>query len=206
MENLYLVPGRFLLDLIAVYAPPVASWLGLESSSEPVVLTIVLSTLLWLIMCATIWTITRVAFHARRIGEAVVYNAFHSVANAFGSARTWLLCRYRGRFSAFPDNDSAVPVETDIGSFDLAVLQAAAEAGPGYTTSAAELANRFNMLPSRFVQSLQRLHRNQMIDTTIGSTDGFDNYRVTMHGAAFADMCRNRTSPPATSPSPQLFI
>ena len=192
MDSFYLTPARFLFELATVHAPWIASLLGLGQGAEPIVLSIVVSTAVWVAMCATSWWIFRFAFHIRRIGESTLLTAAFNIRHWIGTAKTLIVCRYRQHFSGKSDADADSPGESSFGGFDIAVLQAAADCGPGATTSAPELAEKFGMLPSRFEQSLKKLHRDQMIDTTVGSTDGYDNYRITPHGAAFAMMLRNR--------------
>lgn len=76
--------------------------------------------------------------------------------------------------------------------FDFTVLQAAANRGPGFTTSAPELASQYGLRPSQFQESLLRLQNSKMITSVIGSTDGFDNYRLTDYGAAYIRMWDQR--------------
>ena len=76
--------------------------------------------------------------------------------------------------------------------FDFTVLQAAADCGPGFTTSAPELASTYGLRPSQFQNSLCKLNSSKMITTVIGSTEGFDNYRLTDYGAAYMKMWERR--------------
>jgi len=64
----------------------------------------------------------------------------------------------------------------------------AGDRGPGFTTSAPELASNFGLRPAQFQKSLSNLQSSKMISTVIGSTDGFDNYRLTDYGAAYMKM------------------
>lgn len=64
----------------------------------------------------------------------------------------------------------------------------AGDRGRGFTTSAPELASNFGLRPAQFQKSLSNLQSSKMISTVIGSTDGFDNYRLTDYGAAYMKM------------------
>lgn len=75
---------------------------------------------------------------------------------------------------------------------DFTVLQAAADLGPGFTTSAPELASQYGLRPSQLEESLLKLQDNKMITSVLGSTDGFDNYRLTDSGAAYIRMWDQR--------------
>ena len=71
---------------------------------------------------------------------------------------------------------------------DLAVLRSATMQGAGFAMSAPELAEQFRMRPAQVQRSLNKLSKNKMLAYVIGSTDGFDNYRLTDSGAAFFSM------------------
>lgn len=71
---------------------------------------------------------------------------------------------------------------------DLAVLRSASVQGAGFALSAPELAEQFRMRPAQVQRSLNMLSKNKMLAYVIGSTDGFDNYRLTDSGAAFFAM------------------
>ena len=58
--------------------------------------------------------------------------------------------------------------------------------------SAPELAEQFSLRPAQIQRSLDKLCSNAMITTVIGSTDGFDNYRLTDSGNAFVGMWARR--------------
>lgn len=77
---------------------------------------------------------------------------------------------------------------------DLAVLDSVSEQGPGFTLSAPELAERLSLLPSRIQQSLEKLSRNKLLDSSIGSTDGFDNYYLTEAGATYVSIWQRQQS------------
>ena len=68
----------------------------------------------------------------------------------------------------------------------LEVAEPAAARGPGFTTSAPEIAEQLTLRPAQIQRSLEKLSHNKMLEYTIGSTDGFDNYRVSQMGSAFA--------------------
>jgi len=71
---------------------------------------------------------------------------------------------------------------------DLAIMKSAAAKGPGFALSAPELAEQFSLRPAVVQRSLDKLCSNAMINIVIGSTDGYDNYRLTDSGSAFVAM------------------
>ena len=86
---------------------------------------------------------------------------------------------------------------------DLAVLRQASALGPGLALSAPELAEQFTLRPAQVQRSLEKLSRNKMLDYVIGSTDGYDNYRMTDYGAAFLAMYQRQET---KSESPLLAL
>ena len=81
----------------------------------------------------------------------------------------------------------AVP-EIDFDDLDLAVLRSAAARGPGLATSAPEIAEKFKLRPSQVQRSIDKLRQSRMLDTVIGTTDGYGNFRLSPSGAAFVAM------------------
>jgi len=77
---------------------------------------------------------------------------------------------------------------------DLAVLRATAALGPGFAVSAPDLADEFTLRPAQVQRSLDKLSRKKMLDYVIGSTDGYDNYRLTESGNAFVTSCRRKAT------------
>ncbi|MDH3578771.1 MAG: hypothetical protein OEO71_13260, partial [Gammaproteobacteria bacterium] len=88
--------------------------------------------------------------------------------------------------------DIAAP-KVDFDDLDLAVLHSAAARGPGFTTSAPELAERLTYRPTQIQRSLNKLSRNKLLDGVIGSTDGFDNYRLSESGSHYVMMLRRNS-------------
>ena len=82
--------------------------------------------------------------------------------------------------------------EVRFDDFDFTVLQATADCGPGTTTSAPELVSKYGLRPAQFQKSLSKLRSSKMITAVIGSTEGFDNYRLTDYGAAYMKMLQRR--------------
>ncbi len=85
------------------------------------------------------------------------------------------------------DGIDAVP-GIDFDDLDLAVLRSAAAGGPGMATSAPEVAEQFKLRPSQVQRSVDKLRRNKMLDVVIGTTDGYENVRLSPSGATFVAM------------------
>lgn len=190
MPNVFLMPGETLIYVLSSHAPWAASFLGI--GRNPVVLTIVLSALGWILACASAWALYRLALNSIRLLNAVCLTAKHRMAQEVGNVKTMITCRLRRWLPKRDTSGITAHPEVQFDNIDLAVLRTAAAQGPARTMSAPELAERFGMRPAQFQGSLQKLHSNKMIDVTLGSTEGFDSYRLTDYGAAYISMYRRQ--------------
>ena len=191
MANFFTLPGDYVLNLLAQEAPGLASLLGLARPEDAIVFTIVLSTFLWILVVIVFWGAVRLVQNLHRISSAIVRTVLYRLVQGTGNIKTRIICNLR---QLFPQRiESSVPApEAEFDDFDFTVLQATADRGPGFTTSAPELASQYGLRPSQFQGSLKKLQSSKMIATVIGSTDGFDNYRLTDYGAAYIKMWDQR--------------
>jgi hypothetical protein len=192
MENLFTLPGIYLLEALTVHAPSTAALLGIANPPDSIALVIVVSALTWIFAVSACWGIVTLARNCYRISEAIIRTLWHRVTQSVGSVRTWVICKYRSLFPKQTASSSEVTPQISFDDFDFTVLQAAAERGPGFSTSAAELADKYSLRPSQFERSLGKLSTNKMLTTVIGSTDGFDNYSLTDYGAAYLQVWEQR--------------
>jgi hypothetical protein len=193
MANFFTLPGDYVLNLLTREAPGLASLLGLARPEDAIVLTIVLSTFLWILVVVLFWGAVQLVQNLRRISGAIIRTIWYQLAQGVGNIRTRIICNLRQLFPKRRADDSVHSPETEFDDFDFTVLQAAADRGPGFTTSAPELASKYGLRPSQFQDSLRKLQSSKLIATVIGSTDGFDNYRLTDYGAAYIKMLDQAT-------------
>lgn len=192
MSNFFTLPGEYAINQLALHAPGLASLLGVTEAGASITFTIVLSLLIWVLACVSFWGCMRLVQNLYRITGALVRTLWYRVTQAVGSLKTRLVCNFRQLFPLRHSDGQKTMSEVEFDDFDFTVLQAAANRGPGFTTSAPDLASQFGLRPSQFHESLHKLHGNRMIATVIGSTDGFDNYRLTDYGAAYIKMWERR--------------
>jgi hypothetical protein len=186
MQDVFLLPGEMFLYAVSVHSPSLATFIGI--GRNPIVLTIVLSALGWILACLATWLAYRLVKDTIRLTNAVFFTAKHRLALGLGNFKTMITCRFRRWLPKRQVSGIISAPEEHFDKIDLAVLRVAAAQGPGKTTSAPELAERFGLRPAQFMQSLAKLHNNKMVDVVIGSTDGFENYRLTDYGAAYLSM------------------
>jgi len=188
IREIYLAPGNFVLSKFAELAPFTAANWGVNTGGDSIVQAAIVSAFFWLLMSIIAWRLYRYCQSLLRNLVAVFHTAWYRGRQAAGSLKTRLVCRLR-EFVPRREEDGidAVP-EIDFDDLDLAVLRSAAARGPGMATSAPEIAEKFKLRPSQVQRSVEKLRRNKMLDTVIGTTDGFGNFRLSSSGATFVAM------------------
>jgi hypothetical protein len=179
MGDLFTMPGTYLLEALTAHAPSAAALLGISNPSDSIVLIIALSTFAWIFAVIACSGIVMLARNTYRVSEAIIRTLWYRAMQSARNLRTWTICRYKSLLPKQTASSLEPIAEVQFDDFDFAVLRAAAERGPGFCTSAAELAGKYSLLPSQFQKTLGKLSSNKMLTTVIGSTDGFDNYRIT---------------------------
>jgi hypothetical protein len=131
------------------------------------------------------WRLYRYCRSLLRNSVAVLHAIWFRSRQAAGGLKIRLICRYREFVPKREDDGIDAVPEIDFDDLDLAVLRSAAATGPGLATSAPEIAEKFKLRPSDVQRSIDKLRQNRMLDTVIGSTDGYGNFRLSHYGATF---------------------
>lgn len=187
---LFVLPGEFVLSWFSEFAPA-AAWLNSISDEQAALTIIVLSLLLWSLLAfavAKLWLLLQNLF---RIIAATGKTLLFRISLPCELLKNRLL---HGLRRLIPQQTAGTIAATnaDFDDLDLAVLHSAAARGPGFTTSAPELAERLTYRPAQIQRSLNKLNRNKLLDGVIGSTDGFENYRLSESGSYYvAELHRN---------------
>jgi hypothetical protein len=188
LREIYLAPGNFLLSKFAELAPVTASNWGIGGDSDSIVQVAVISGVFWLLLLIITWRLFRYGQSFFRNLIAVFHTGWYRGRQAAGSLKTLVVCRLREFVPTRRDDGIDAVPEIDFDDLDLAVLRSAAARGPGLAMSAPEIAEKFKLRPSQVQRSVDKLRRNKMLETVIGSTDGYDNFRVSPSGATFIAM------------------
>ena len=180
-------PAERLLGLVEVHAPAVGASLGLLPGALSPTAMAVLATACWITGGLIAWFAVRIVLKAVRVVEYALCNVAHYGHSTWKSLRThWAVRLLRDRPGEAVASLTAHAV--DFSAVDVAVLTATANLKPGFAVSAPELAERLRRRPGEIQQSLEKLYRIKLLDVTLGSTDGFDNYVISTSGAAFGSM------------------
>ena len=191
-RELYFAPGDFVLSKFAELAPVTAANWSVAGNGDPIMATAIVSGFFWFLVLLIAWRLYRYGSSFTRNLVALVHTARFRTRQAAGSLKTRVVCRlHEFAPSQHDDGFDAVP-EIDFDDLDLAVLRSAAARGPGLATSAPEIAEKYKLRPSEVQRSIDKLRQSRMLDTVIGSTDGYGNFRLSPSGATFVAMWQRR--------------
>jgi len=174
IRDVFLLPG----DLVMLALAP---RLGIIANSGEFLLSVSISILLWLLLLIGVWKFVMLGRSiVRRVGVAI-------------RARFFLLKTKLSRPSnlLMPKNrasNSDPEIEVEFDDLDLAVLGSARELSQGFVLSAPDVAAQLKLRPTQVQSSLEKLKINMMLERALGSTDDYENYRLTRAGAAFLAM------------------
>ncbi len=188
LYGVFVLPGSYLLSKFAVIAPVTAMNLGITEGQTEGALPVTLSVICWVALLILLFIAWRIISNWLRVGGALVRTAWFRLKSAASNLKTQLVLKLRSYVPHRQARHEADAPAVEFDELDFAVLNSVSAQGPGFTLSAPELAERLSMLPSQVQQSLDKLSQNRMLSSVIGSTDGFDNYRLTDSGAAFVSM------------------
>jgi hypothetical protein len=191
IHDVFVLPGEFLLSQFAVQAPVVAVKLGFVGDNQSGILTVILSVLIWLLLAVVLTKLVTLWLNILRVVSAMMRTVSFRISLATRNFKTGLMCRLR-RLIPRRSRSADAAAEVEFDNLDLAVLRSAATCGPGFATSAPELADQFKLRPSRIQRSLDKLSSNKMIDHVAGATDGFKTYRLSQSGAYFVAMWQRK--------------
>jgi hypothetical protein len=190
--DVFMLPGDFLLSQLILHLPTLASTLGVRDADSSLALPALVSLLSWFLAAIIVRAIMRLLQNLARTINAASRSVSFRVSQAARNFKTWMVCKVR---QLIPRRGSGVAdsaPEVHLDDLDMAVLKSAAACGPGFATSAPELAEELLMRPAQIQSRLEKLSKNRLLDTVIGSTEGFDNYRVSKAGAIFISMWQRK--------------
>lgn len=189
--DVFVLPGDFVLSQLAAQAPAVAAKLGFVGNDPSDILLVVVSLLIWFLLAIVVMKILRLWQNFVRIASAMIKTIFFRISLATRNLKMRLMCRLRRLIPQRSNRVDAVS-EVEFDDLDLAVLRSTAARGPGFTTSALELADQFPLRPAQIQRSLDKLSSNKMLDHATGSTDGIETYRLSQSGAFFMAMWQRK--------------
>ena len=188
LSEALLYPGAKASSFLIKAAPDLAVAVGLTGIVPTTVFALLLAALFWFVVGMFVLKFVRLCSDILRMIESalkVVVFRCRMFAHHF---RNGLMVRLG---LVVPDGQIIVQEDgqgVDLDEIDIEILKTTGSFGPGFAVSAPELAQQFNMRPSQLQRRLDRLRRFKFLDYVLGTTDGYDNYRLAGAGAAFVNM------------------
>jgi hypothetical protein len=194
----FTLPGEWLLSLIGTFAPQAAAIMRVDNGA--IIVPFVLALLVWTLCIVAGLLISRMLRNIAWQVAAIYRTLVWRVKMALGSLKTRLLWKWR---QFFPPSETSAEIVSreEFDNVDIAVLRSLFKRGPGMAVSAPELAEKLKLRPAQIQHRLDNLTHNQMLRSVIGSTDGFENYRLTDSGLTFITMMQRQARvTPGVSP------
>lgn len=185
---IFMTPGRWLASILIEHAPSLAASLGIIGDASSGLAPIILTILAWMIIALLV----RRLFYtfkslAKAIGVMFTRLYFRSLIAVRGY-KTVLVNKFDMLDSRNDAGDVEVAKEFKLTRLDMMVMCVAQAGGPGFALSAPELADRFRLRPDQVQQSLEKLSENKLLDHVVGTTDGYENYRLNKTGTYIVTM------------------
>ena len=182
----FLAPGEWLASKSIEHAPSFATTVGISAEEGTVLAPLILSILCWTIIALLV----RQLLYSLRgllkaIGDMAMRIKFRTQIALYSFMKKLGLDRLMWWKESGPEKE---PQKLSLSRLDLMVLELAKAAGPGFTLSAPELADRMNLRPAQIQECLDKLSQNKLLDFTHGTTDANENYRLNETGTYILTM------------------
>lgn len=187
--EIFIAPGNVIVSVLVSFFPTLTELPGVENPGKSTPLVFTLSILAWLTIAVILLHIYRRLQNLGRVVASSCATILFRLSLAGHNLKRALVAPLL-RFRVWRQSKGVESNTIEFSTADIAVLKSAVAQPPGITVSAPELAEQFTMRPSQLQRCLDRLCEYRMIESVIGSTDGFDNYRVTPAGAHFCQQMK----------------
>lgn len=196
LYEVFLLPVTWLMSLLASHAPGLFDNLGPASVDEGRVWPFILASLIWLLLVFAVLKVVSLIRNGIRIAEAWIRLVQFRISMSIRGLKTKLVCKFRQLLPHRRTSGISVIPDIDMDEIDMAVLRSMSSRGPGFAMSAPDLAEEFRLRPTQVQRRLDKLRKSNMLEDVIGTTDGYDNYRLTTSGFTLLAMWNRQT--PAT--------
>ena len=187
----FTLPGESLLSLIGTFAPQTEAIMRVDNGA--IIVPFVLSLLVWTLCIVAGLLISRILRNIAWQTAAICRTLVWRVKMTAGNLKTRLLWKWR-QFFPPKESSSEIVSREEFDNVDIAVLRSFFKRGPGMAVSAPELAEKLKLRPAQIQHRLDNLTHYHMLRSVIGSTDGFENYRLTDSGLTFITMFQRQSA------------
>ena len=178
LQQLYFLPGDYLLARLVSGLPTLAAWLDIGPGDYGGGLSAVISLFVWAALLLGI----RQARYSMRVALSAVLTSMSTVRLAvqtrlFVAKRAWqqIVSRLRRE-------PAMVVTGIDLDPLDEAILAIEAHLEPGFSMTAPDFAEELGVRPAQAQRSLDKLKAYQLVAESFGSMDGYDGYQITQSG------------------------
>jgi hypothetical protein len=186
-----LTPGEILLSWIEAIAPQTAAIMATGKGGA--ITLLILTLLAWTLIVVAGLLLSRLCRNIAWQISALIRVFFYRAKMFAGDMKTRLIWKYREYFPHKTTQTESVS-QAQFDDLDIAVLASVSRRGPGMAASAPELAEKYKLRPAQIQDRLNKLAQNHMLCSIIGSTDGYENYRLTDSGLALIAMCERQAA------------
>jgi len=173
LRDAFLQPGDFVMSAAAPLLKP--------TGDQNELLSVCIAALVWIALLAGAWKLAKLGrCFVTSLGVSIRAHLFLFRKKLSGQ-KGLLISRQR-------EGEPRPETEVEFDDLDLAVLTSAATLNQGFVLTAPDLAAQLKSRPMQVQSSLEKLTVNMMLERALGSTDDYENYRLTRAGAAFVSM------------------
>ncbi len=187
----FLLPGDLLVSGIARIAPQSVEILTFGNGKG--IATFVLALVAWTMIVIIGLMLLRLGRIIARQMSSIFRILLWHTRMILGNLKTRMIWKYREYFPYKTEQTESVS-QIQFDDLDIAVLTSMSRRGPGMASSAPELAEKYKLRPAQMQRRLDKLQKNEMLCSVIGSTDGFENYRLTQSGLALIAVCKRQAT------------
>jgi len=180
-EDLFFLPGDWLIYLLSSRAPPVAEMFGLSPADYGGTLAGFIAWTCWIVLALTTIATTSAV---RRFDRAVTGGIIDACIEL---RRRWrmalVFADYRRKLRAQRKEPTIdVAEEPGLSSDELRVLQLHARLSPGFALSTRDVAEELNTRVHEIRAALERLQKLNLLNATVGGYDGETAYTLSPAG------------------------
>jgi DNA-binding MarR family transcriptional regulator len=206
LQQLFFLPGDWLLWTLASYAPPIARFFELSTADYGGVFSGVVSALVWLallILGSIAYTAVRDFDQALTARIVQLYEDARRRIRVAANVIAYRIRQIRTRRADTRRNAPAAEFseEIDVSIAELRVLHAHAQLPPGYALSVSDVAAALGRRKHDVQQTLSRLKQLNLLNSTVGGLDGESAYTLTPAGRAFLQFRQTAATARRAAPS-----
>ena len=183
--EVFISPVTWLLTALSSHVPALLERLSNSAVDGASVWPSVIALLIWCTLLFVIWRFVVLVRNTIRVVAAWIHLIRFRISLVVRGFKTKLVCTLMRWIPRRSSSGMSVEPDIEMDDLDMAVLQTLSMKGPGFAVSAPDLAEEFRMRPAQIQRRLDRLRERKMLEDVIGSTDGYDNYRLTNIGVSF---------------------